>query len=481
MSATSPTVGAASPVAAAPVTVPYQGGLLPIEKLREGGRWTAPYNEQLLRFMLLTEMLGSTTLCMADIRVCLAKYIKSMRSQDREALCVHLPNIEKLGNDQDKFACTIKYLATLGDLQHGEDSEKFEKYLVDASRAARLRLAEDPNWFCGSKGWFLWMAYGLAKKPIFVGKGENREFSHCKFLFWFGELEVALWVAEVARIRICMTKEQAEESPFFTAERKRELAENWIKVFGLFWNKHHDEKVCQCELEDKQLVYSPDFKGYKPDTFYGKEHKAQVSMFEKELGSIVGFRLDTLYHAALPLQKHQPSGFVADHYRARWHSQELIDMRTGLVHLSNDLARSVLEQIQIDNPKYIHVNWKGIKPVSSNTSSGVNKVAHGGDSRPRPVPKKVNKDQKDKKAAAATAPAASTAADADVDAAAVDAAALTPAPDSTVKKDAPTAHVSKTGKIAILKTNLPKGLRFGTKTRAAERKAYEKAKKPAPE
>jgi len=120
---------------------PYKGGIMRPESLTLARR-DAPYNEQVLRFVLLAEMLRDSGLCNADIRVCLSKCVKSLPGKARDQLHMHFPNTSKLNNKD--FNMSISQLGADGNLP--------DKYIDDATHAARLRLAEDPKWFYGENG-----------------------------------------------------------------------------------------------------------------------------------------------------------------------------------------------------------------------------------------------------------------------------------------------------------------------------------------
>ncbi|KAK0648559.1 hypothetical protein B0T16DRAFT_506891 [Cercophora newfieldiana] len=340
--------------AATSTTLPYKGGVMSVDKLSKGPH-TAPYNEQVLRFVLLAEMLRDSGLCSPSIRVCLAKYVKSLGSSARDALHIHLPNTQVLDKDHT-FEVTVKCLSTLG-----KDGNLPAKYIADAMRAARLRLAEDPEWFSGPNGWFLWTAFHLAKVPVFVGEGEKRTFSHREETFWFGEMENALWLADVARIRLSMTNKEITDSGFFTDLRKREIAEAWLSLFGLFWDQHHNKKVCRCPDAAKKLAH--DKVVYTADMYYLPEHEARVSWFEEELSDIVGLDVTTAYSPDLPSLKLRPYGFSTAVFKLHWRDADFLALRERIPELAAGLSQRVLALIKGDNPAYKHVSWKRAAPA----------------------------------------------------------------------------------------------------------------------
>ncbi|KAK4442629.1 hypothetical protein QBC34DRAFT_418481 [Podospora aff. communis PSN243] len=351
----------------------YTGGTIRADKLSTA-RADALYNEEVLRFVLLTEMLRDSGLCTGDIRTCLSKYVKSLAPHYRAQLQKHLPNTLKL--DEPSFQPTVWGLSSLG-----RDGNLPVEHITTAMRAARLRLAEDPSWFSGPNGWFLWMASRLSRN------------------FWFGEVETALWVADMARIRISMTASEVSDSKLFTGRAALLIREAWLSLFGLLWNKHNFENVCTCPAK---LDFAIDRRFYKTDTRYTTDADASrhVLLLEEHVSDIVGFKVASLYSPDLGKDNnHIPYAFSSAIMAAHWRNETFLATRARLPALSKALFARTLRLIQLDNPEYKHKTWlREEKPLATRKTASPAKSddeirKQTAPEKPKPTPMGVQSDK----------------------------------------------------------------------------------------
>ncbi len=270
---------------------------LPYRQLQEGGFKLAHRNEQLLRFVLLTNILSKAGLCDGDIQVCIAKYVKRLKAPDRALLELALPNLDIVLADPVKepwkaSPAGICILAHVG----GPRSLPYAT-VITAVRLARLRFLEDPNWFYGNEdGWFIKLAQTFAQRSKQISVHPDRWVT--KNAFWLGDLENALWISIMARLTLANTSDASATSSVTSYLRAQAplYREAWLTFFNIFWDQKHHDTVCKCPNKANYALGSEE----KYNRKAWPDHHDTVQNMERRIGFISEFLGEELANNSHP-------------------------------------------------------------------------------------------------------------------------------------------------------------------------------------
>ena len=237
-------------------------------------------NEQVLRFVLLFDILKSAGFCESDIAIALSKYVKTLSRASLDMLQIHLPLARYVADDALGFTATLAGIAGLS--ATGKANQIGLPVIAFAIEKARSKLVSHPEWFMGQEGWFLWAAYGLTRTHVpakFNNKGDKVVAeAHVENQFHLAELERALWVAHVARLRIMLPEVDFNRIISGSNFKSVYRASLW-DLFRIGTSR------CACEDQD-EIVYSSEDK-------YSMRDKKQLALVEKKLaGYIKAFGVD---------------------------------------------------------------------------------------------------------------------------------------------------------------------------------------------
>ncbi|KAK0611324.1 hypothetical protein B0T14DRAFT_571225 [Immersiella caudata] len=278
----------------------YKGGLIHSEKLTDAYH-EAPYSEAVFRFVLLAEMLRDSGLCARDIRKCLDKYVRNLAPHYRAQLHKHLPNTNKVR--EPAFEVSVRCLSTLG-----RDGNLPAEHIIAAMRAARLRLAEDPNWN-------------------------------------------ALWAADMARLRLSITDKALGDS-LFKGKAALLVREAWLSLFGLLWANKHLHGVCKCP---NKFDFALSGRLYNADIAFNSDAERLYAL-EGEISSIADMSVPSLYTPNLAEEK-KVCDFSSHVLAAHWRNENFLAARARLPEFNDALSTRTLKLIQDDNRFYKHRSW----------------------------------------------------------------------------------------------------------------------------
>ena len=220
-------------------------------------------NEQVLRFILLVHMLKQSGMCTPDIKECVFRYVRALSRSAKATLSMHLPgalNIKSTGLEP-----TLQGISLLSD-QTKPVPVEIVSFIVAKGRS---RLAEDPAWMYGARGWWthsvkcMSRVYRrperLADGTEIAGSGGLQNNHH------FAQFSAGVFAGVMARLRLVVPETQWQQAGIQLHRAYREAL--W-EVFGIFTSNKHFENVCQCAdksfaLPEHQYTVYKDVKGGK--------------------------------------------------------------------------------------------------------------------------------------------------------------------------------------------------------------------------
>lgn len=350
---------------------PYQGGIKMLDQLTNAPG-DAPYNEQVLRFVLLTDLLASSGMCLPDAKACLNKYVRALSGNQRAQLQRHFPNTHKLAENGGDFDLSLDGIAALS-----TERKMPTKHIEDALRAARLRLIEDPDWMTGQNGWLMWAAFNIAGKPIFSEDGEKRTLQRVEARFWLPHVEHVLWVGYMARLTVAWDPTRNDDE--FLCIRKAAYREAWYYILGIFFSRGHFIHECECDGKDgvfPEEDYNGSIKWVENNVADNKaQDKHRRIRYEEELSKKAGgIRVQSLYPQAGTMRN--PPQMAEQIFIHHWRDEAFLEhCKYTLRPMGEKFIRRCVEEIQRDYPRYYHRGWRKARTQASQAAAKVKGTA----------------------------------------------------------------------------------------------------------